>query len=73
MGLKDTIQHVVGDAKDAVKETVHRGAAETEREKRAVAGEEMTPGEHLSSFANEVKNEGQAEISHGKRDLRDTL
>lgn len=58
------------NTKDAVNERLHRGAAEAEHTRRDVAGDEMTPVEHLTSLANEAKNDAQAGIDAAKQNLR---
>ena len=55
---------------DAVKEGVHRGSAEAEREKRADFGETMTGGQKAESVVNEVEQEAKAGVDRLKRDVR---
>jgi uncharacterized Zn ribbon protein len=67
----DAIKHVVDDTKDAVNETGHRAAADAEKARRDALGNEMTPGEKVSSIANEIKDRTQAKVDEAKRKLRD--
>jgi hypothetical protein len=78
MGLKDAfekaadaVKHGAADAKDWVSEAGHRGAAEGEQAKRDVAGDAMTPGEHIGSVLNQGKENLEAGVDHAKRDVRD--
>jgi hypothetical protein len=70
MDIKETLVKAVDNVKDAFNEGTHRGEAEAERTKRDVAGDQMTPGETVSSYANEAKNNVQAGIDHAKQDAR---
>jgi F0F1-type ATP synthase membrane subunit b/b' len=70
MGLKEDIAKALDNVKDAVSEAGHRSAAEEEQAKRDIAGEAMTPGEHVASVANQAKHTVQADIDETKRDLR---
>ena len=67
----DAIKGTVEDARDRAHETKHRSAAEIERERRDIAGDELTPGEKAGSVANEAKHRAQAEVDAMKRELRD--
>jgi hypothetical protein len=82
MNIKDTVGRAVEDAKEAVQRTSedvkdrlheasHRSAAEAEREKRKLTGDEMSPGEHVRSTVNEVKNDFEADVAATKRSLRE--
>ncbi|HEY5426570.1 MAG TPA: hypothetical protein VIJ77_08485 [Candidatus Tumulicola sp.] len=71
MGIKDAIEKTVENAKDALNEGGHRSAAEGERAKRELVGDEMTPGERVKSVANEAKENVQAEYDATKRNVRD--
>jgi hypothetical protein len=55
---------------DAVKEASHRSAADGERIKREVAGDEMTPGEKVGSALNQAKETVLAEVDKAKRQTR---
>jgi hypothetical protein len=70
MDIKDKAVKAFEDTKDALNETMHKSAAEAERAKRDVAGDELTPGETAGSMFNEAKNETQAQIDRTKRELR---
>jgi hypothetical protein len=59
------------DVGDAIKEGVHRGEADSERAKRTVAGDEMTPGEKAGSIAKEIGSDVKADIDKSKRTIRD--
>ena len=65
------IKRGVKDVRDATDETMHRSAADAERAKRDVAGEEMTPGEKIASGLNEAKERLEAEGDKAKRNIRD--
>jgi hypothetical protein len=67
----DAIKGSVDDAKDRVHEAQHRSAAEGERGRRELLGDELTPGEKAGSIANEAKQRAQAEVDAMKRGLRD--
>ena len=67
----DAIKGTVDDVKDRMHETQHRSAAEGERGRRELLGDELTPGEKAGSIANEAKERAQAEIDAIKRELRD--
>lgn len=71
MALKDDIKKTVDDVKDGANEALHRSAAEAEKQRREVDGNNMTSGEKLESMANEAKHRTQAEIDAGKRTIRD--
>ncbi len=70
MGLKDEINKVVDNVKDAASEAGHRSAAEGEQAKRDVAGDTMSPGEKAGSVLNQAKNTVQANVDATKRDVR---
>lgn len=65
------IERGLKDARDALDETMHRSAAEAERTRREIEGEEMTPGEKIASGANEAKERLEAEADKAKRNIRD--
>jgi hypothetical protein len=65
-----TIKKAGKNIKDTVTEGIHRGEAESEREKRATFGEVMTPGEKTESVVHEVSEESKAGIDRLKRDVR---
>lgn len=69
--VADAIKHAVDDTKDAVHEAQHRTAADAEKTRRDVLGNEMTPGEKIASGANEIKERTQAKADEAKRKLRD--
>jgi hypothetical protein len=66
-GIKDTVD----DLKDSIHEGQHRSAADMEKGKREVLGDEMTPSEKVGSALNEAKNRTQAQWDATKRDIRD--
>jgi hypothetical protein len=70
--VKDAFKHGAENVKDAVNEARHRGEAEGEQAKRDLAGDTLTPGEYAGSVVNQAVNSTQADISHAKRDIRDT-
>lgn len=67
----DALEKAAKDVKDTFNEARHRGAADLERSKRDVAGDEMTPAEKAGSTLNEAKHRVQAEYDGAKRDVRD--
>ena len=67
----DAIKRTVDDVKDRAHEAEHRSAAQDERARRDVLGDELTPGEKAGSIANEAKQRAQAEVDAMKRELRD--
>lgn len=69
--MANEIKKTVKDVRDAVKEGVHRGAADAEHETRTEFGDVMTPGEKAGSIAREVSEESKAEIDKAKRNIRD--
>jgi hypothetical protein len=71
MSLKDSINNAVNDVKDAASEAQHRSAAEAERSRRELNGDNMTAGEKIGSAANEATNRVQAEADATKRSVRD--
>lgn len=58
------------NVKDTIKEGVHRGEADVEREKRAEFGDVMTPGEKAESVVHEVSEDAKAGVDRMKRDVR---
>lgn len=70
MGLMDGIKKTVDNVADALSEAGHKSTADAEHAKRDVAGDVMTPGEHVSSVVNEGKEDILGGIDHTKRDLR---
>ena len=67
----DSVKRTIDDVKDRVHETEHRSAADGERGRRELLGDELKPGEKAGSIANEAKERAQAEIDAMKRELRD--
>ncbi len=67
----DAIKGSIDDVKDRLHEAQHRSAAEGERGRREVLGDELTPVEKAGSVVDEAKNRAQAEIDAMKRELRD--
>ena len=71
MGIKDEIEKIGHNIKDAVSEGMHRSTADAEQTSRDVAGDEMTAGEKAASMANQAKNTVQADIDAAKRNVRE--
>ncbi len=69
--MADEIKKAVKDVRDAVKEGVHRGNADVERDRRSEHGEVMTPGEKAGSVAREISEETKAGVDRAKREVRD--
>jgi hypothetical protein len=70
MGLKDELKKTVDNIGDAISEAGHRSSADAESTKREVAGDVMTPGEKLGSYANEGKERVLADVDRTKQDAR---
>jgi hypothetical protein len=70
--MGNEIKKTVKDVRDAVKEGVHRGNADVERDTRTEYGDVMTPGEKLDSVGREIKEETKAGIDRSKREIRDS-
>jgi hypothetical protein len=68
--MSGKINKIGKNIKDTITEAVHRGEAESEREKRATVGDVMTPGEKTESVAHEVTEESKAGVDRLKRDVR---
>jgi hypothetical protein len=72
---RDTISHEVKkgilDARDSASEAIHNSAAEAERTRREVEGDEMTTGEKVASTFDEAKERIKAGADRAKRDIRD--
>lgn len=66
-----TIKHAADDVKDGLREAGHRTAAEGEKARRELLGDEMTTREKVGSGLNEAKHRTQAEIDAAKRKVRD--
>lgn len=69
--MANEIKKTVKDVGDAIKEGVHRGSADAERQTRMDYGDVMTPGEKAGSMAREVSEEAKAGIDKTKRNIRD--
>lgn len=69
--MANEIKKTVKDVGDAIKEGVHRGSADAERQTRTDYGDVMTPGEKAGSMAREVSEDTKAEIDKAKRNIRD--
>jgi len=67
----DAIEKTAKNIKDAITEAGHRSAAEGERAKRDLAGDEMTSSEKLGSMVNETKEDVLAEVDRAKRKIRE--
>ncbi len=68
----DAVKKTAADVKDALTEAGHRSAAEGEKVKRDVAGDEMTGGEKLGSVVNQAKESTLADVDRLKREVRDS-
>lgn len=69
--MANEIKKTVKDVRDAIKEGVHKGNADIERENREEYGDVMTPGEKAGSMAREATEETKAGIDRAKRKIRD--
>jgi hypothetical protein len=65
------VKHAVDDTNDAVHEANHRTAADAEKARRDVLGNEMTRGEKVGSIVNEITDRMQAKVDETKRRLRE--
>ena len=72
MGLKDEVVKGIDNVRDGFSEAGHRATAEGEQTKRDVAGDAMTPGEHVESMFNQAKNSVQADVDATKQDARNS-
>lgn len=72
MGIKDEFNKVVDNTKDTVREGLHRGKADGEREHREIDGDNMSFGDKASSVVNEGKNDLQADYDKTKKDVRNS-
>lgn len=70
--MANEIKKTVKNVRDAVKEGVHRGNADAERETREGFGDVMTPGEKAGSVGREVTEDVKAEIDRAKRKARES-
>jgi hypothetical protein len=69
--MANEVKKAIDNAVDATKEAIHRGNADAEREKRAIYGDVMTPGEHAESIGHEASENVKAGIDKAKRKVRD--
>jgi hypothetical protein len=69
--MGNEIKKTIKDVGDAIKEGVHRGNAEAERETRAEFGDVMTPGEKTESVIREGSEDVKAGVDRAKRNVRD--
>jgi N-acetylglucosamine kinase-like BadF-type ATPase len=84
MGIKDAFDNIVStvsnaaetaiaNVKDAASEATHHAAAQAEQTKRDVAGDALTPGEHIESVATQVKEETLAQVDAAKQEIRSNI
>lgn len=69
MSIKDSIVHAAEVVGDKLNELTHKAEAHAEHEKRELAGDAMTPGEHLESLAHEGSETIKGAVDHVKSDL----
>lgn len=69
--MSNELEKMAKNVRDTVKEGIHRGEADAERERRAEMGDVMTGGEKAESVAHEVSEEAKAGVDRLKRDARD--
>jgi ElaB/YqjD/DUF883 family membrane-anchored ribosome-binding protein len=69
--VRDSIDKAGKDVRDAFREAGHRSAADAEKEKRELLGDELRPSEKAGSVVHESKERLQAELDEAKRKLRD--
>lgn len=65
------IKRGIDDVRDGAAESMHRSAADAEKTRREVDGDNMTLGEKVTSGANEAKHRLEAEGDKAKRVTRD--
>ena len=65
------VKHGIEDARDSAGEAMHRSAAEAEKTRRDVDGDNMTLGEKVTSGVSEAKHRLEAEGDKAKRTTRD--
>ncbi|HEY1976667.1 MAG TPA: hypothetical protein VGG89_08985 [Candidatus Baltobacteraceae bacterium] len=70
--MANEIKKTVKNVRDAVKEGVHRGNADVERENREEYGDLMTPGEKAGSVGREATEDVKAEVDRAKRKVRES-
>lgn len=73
MSIEHEVKKQARNVRDTIDEHAHRTQAETEHEKRAVAGDVMTPGEKARSMAKEGAHRIQAGADAAKRETRDAV
>jgi hypothetical protein len=70
MNIAKKVRDTVDNARDSMKETMHRSTADAEQARREATGGTMTPGDEIASVANEVKNRVEAVGHKVRRELR---
>lgn len=70
--MANEVKKTVKNIRDAVKEGVHRGNADVERENREEYGDVMTPGEKAGSVGREATEKVKAEVDRAKRKVRES-
>lgn len=70
--MANEVKKTVNNIRDAIKEGVHRGNADVERENREEFGEDMTPGEKAGSMGREATENVKAGIDHAERKVRES-
>jgi hypothetical protein len=68
--VRDTLETLKADVKDAADELKQRGKAAGERAERAVRGDDMPLHEKIGSQISEKLDEAKAEVDRAKRDVR---
>jgi uncharacterized protein YjbJ (UPF0337 family) len=66
----DKVIDTVENVKDSASEALHRVAAQTEQQKRNLAGDSMTAEAKASSMINQAKQTVRGDIDAMKRDER---
>lgn len=70
MDIAKKVKDTVADARDNVKETLHRSTADAEHARRKIGSFRMTTTEKIGSLANEAKNRMQASAVKVRRVVR---
>ena len=68
--MANEVKKTVRNVTDAVKEGVHRGKADAERDDRETFGDLMTPGEKAGSVGREAAEDVKANVDRAKRKVR---
>jgi F0F1-type ATP synthase membrane subunit b/b' len=68
--IRKNIENTGKNIQDSIDESMHRSAADAEKMRREVEGDQMSAGEKLRSGLDEAKHRTEAEMDHVKREMR---